>query len=230
MSDIIVEAGAFCRLPFPDLTVTGADWKNSPNGFHGFPNRSCTGIRAEVFVPILFYLSCQADPGIFLLCSDFDIGIVLVIFQQNIIPGPMLFYEIAFQNQCFHFGIRQNIVKIGYIGHHGSHFPGVRGPEILSDPVLQGNRFSDVYDFAVLVFHNIDSRGIREIFQLGFHLFVHARSSFIYQYPSRMAFRSIFPATVAAFAPPVPAFSRTTAIASVGLSAGANPINQEWGL
>ena len=133
---------------------------------HDLIDRSRVAVRAEIFTALFFYLPGFQKPRIGLLHGDFDIGVGLVIPEQNIVLGTVFFDEIAFQNQGFHFAARRNIFKLLNLGNHGPHFRVhmARGLKILAYPIFQRNGLAHVNYLPQFILMKINSRRIREFF------------------------------------------------------------------
>ena len=83
----------------------------------------------------------------------------------------MFLDQIAFQNQCFQFRIRHDILKPGDMRHHLVNLgpPVPARLKILSDTVLQADRLSNINDLVLFPMHQIDSRFPRKFFKFVFN-------------------------------------------------------------
>ena len=76
------------------------------------------------------------SPGVYLMkdqkseiiyIGKAEIGVPLVIFQQNVILRLMLFDQAAFQNKGFIFRVGDNKIVVIHMLHHTCHFGGMVG-------------------------------------------------------------------------------------------------------
>ena len=78
----------------------------------------------------------------------------------------MLLDQVILQDQCFYFGIRNNVLKISDLSHHlvdlRRMFRSVL--KILADPVLQIFRLAYIDDLIVAVVMQVYTRFSREFF------------------------------------------------------------------
>jgi putative ABC transport system permease protein len=89
----------------------------------------------------------------------------LVVFQQYVVVGHVLFYQRGFQNQCLYFVIGYDIFKGLDPVHQSGGFRIMGSREILLHSVFKYAGFSDIYDFSGSVFHQINARQFRQCFQ-----------------------------------------------------------------
>jgi hypothetical protein len=89
----------------------------------------------------------------------------LVVFQQYVVVGHVLFYQRGFQNQCLYFVIGYDIFKGLDPDHQSGGFRIMGSREILLHSVFKYAGFSDIYDFSGSVFHQINARQFRQCFQ-----------------------------------------------------------------
>ncbi len=91
---------------------------------------------------------------------QFQVRIVFVIFKQNVIPGLVCFYQIIFKKKRFTFcGGDDQIDGVNLRDHcrYSGGMPG-RFTKIGADTAGKVYGLADIEDFAVFVFHLIDSR------------------------------------------------------------------------
>ena len=103
---------------------------------------------------------------------DLDIRIGFVIPQQGVVLRPVLLDQIAFQNQCFQFRVRHDVLKPRDMRHHLLLFETLvmRSLKILMDTLGQTQSLSHIDDLVPVIVHNINSRLIREFFEFFFNL------------------------------------------------------------
>ena len=86
--------------------------------------------------------------------------IPLIVFQKNIVFGPVELDEVAFQHQRLKFAVGEDILEVLYIAHH---FPDLFlvvlvGAKILAHPVFQSLGLADIDNLPGFVVHNVDTR------------------------------------------------------------------------
>ena len=75
-------------------------------------------VRAIIFFFIFPDLADQLQFRKHLADGQADIRIGLIIFQACVVTRMMFLDQIVLQDQRFHFGIRDNVFKIGDLTHH----------------------------------------------------------------------------------------------------------------
>ena len=90
--DVIVETRAKARRK--RCCRTPLQCKAGIEQIHDFIHRSGIAVGSEIPAPVFFDDPCLDDPRVFLV-GDSDVGIGLVIPQQDVVLGPVFFDEIA---------------------------------------------------------------------------------------------------------------------------------------
>ena len=79
--------------------------------FNDILYRSGIGVGTEVFGMVTLHLMAVKDPWEIFLHGNPDIRISLIIGQHGVVVRPVLFDEIAFQNQSLQLGAAYDIFK-----------------------------------------------------------------------------------------------------------------------
>ena len=105
----------------------------------------------------------------FLNCH-LDKWVGFVIHKHRIILRTILLDQIALQDKCFQFRVRDNIFKSPDVRHHLLYLDAFISAalKILAYPVFQTDGFANINDLIFLVVHQIDPRLCRKLFQLFF--------------------------------------------------------------
>ena len=105
-----------------------------------------------------------------------DVGIGLVVFEENVVLRLVLLDEIVLEGERVHFRRRDEIGKIGDVVDHRLHLRRLRGGvEILPHAVLEYARLSHIDHRAFRVEHEVDARRIGQQFQFFPYNAVHTR-------------------------------------------------------
>ena len=175
--EMILEAG-----PFGIQVPAVPQGKHGTDQLHGVPQG--TGIRkgAVVSGPVLQHPPGEHHPGIGFLHRDFQVRIGLVIFQVDVIPGPVFLNQVALQDQCFHLAGGDNGLDGSHMGVDGPYLGGhlTGRAEIAPHPVLQDHCLAHIDDLALSIMHDIDPRRIGQDGQGLLDGFVHDRTFFTY--------------------------------------------------
>ena len=151
--------------------LAGAQRKQAPQKTQVFMQGPRIGIGTKIPRPILQYPPGNKSPWKFLLHGDLQIGIALIILETDIIARPMLFNQIALQDECFHLGAGQYCLEISNFRHHGPHLCRMvlTTLEILPHPILQHDGLAHIDDLSLRILHDIDTGRIRQLLQLLSH-------------------------------------------------------------
>ena len=157
---VIIKTGSVLACISWQGTVTGTHLiKLSHQLYHIFYcTAACVG--AEVSGLVFFHSSGKKHSWIWLINCYLDERITLVILQHGIIFGTVLLDQIAFQNKCFQFRVRNNVLKSGNMRYHLLNLCTfvAAALEILAHTVLKADGFSHVDDLVFFTMHDVDSR------------------------------------------------------------------------
>ena len=131
-------------------------------------------VRAEILRLVLFHPAHQLHAGVILREVDFQIRVMLIVLEQDVVLRLMQLDEVTFQNQRFEIRIAEHDIKIVDPRHHRAHLDRVRlgMGEILADAVFEVDRLANVDDPA-LALHQIAARTGGQFFNFEFQQIVH---------------------------------------------------------
>ena len=161
LADLVVHAG-----PSGLVRVDGggavADGEHRAHHVQHLAHHRCALVGAEVLRAVLGLLAHQLRLGEVLAKVDADVGVVLVVLEQDVVVGAVHLDEVALQREGLHLAVHQHDVEVVHLLHHGAHLGGVAagGVEVLGHPVLQVLGLAHVDDPAAGL-HQIAARRIR---------------------------------------------------------------------
>ncbi|MNQ94468.1 hypothetical protein D3C85_1099860 [compost metagenome] len=94
--------------------------------------------------------------------GDFDIRKRLIILEKHVIPRMMLLNQITLENECLHIRGGNDIFKVANFADELLRFSAVTPCEIGAHTVFQNFCLAYIDNGALMVFHNITTRLIRE--------------------------------------------------------------------
>ena len=140
-------------------------------------------IGPEIARPVLLHFSHDLDARVFRPGVDAQIGVMLVVFQEDVVLGAVLFDQIAFQDERFQIGGTEQDVKIRDVRDHRAHLdrvpPGFL--KILAYAVFQVDRLADIDHRPGRVLHKIAAGTERQVFQFDRNRFVHGIPRYAFQ-------------------------------------------------
>ena len=172
-AELVVQARALVHAGL-DRHGAGAQRKQPAQHVEHLPHARRAHIRAKILSLILLHAAHQLHARIILCEIDFQIRIMLIILQKDVILRLMQLDQVAFQNQRFEVRIAEHDIKIIDPGDHRAHLDRVRlgVGKILADAVFKVDRLADVDDFP-LAFHQVATRTGRQFFNFEFQQIVH---------------------------------------------------------
>ena len=125
---------------------------------------SAAAVRAEVLRAVVLDAGCQRDHRIRLPQIDAQIGIALVILEQDVVLRHIVLDKRTFQHQRLELRRRRNCLKVVNLRDHTPCLWRMRGGllKILAHPVLQFFRLADINHRIACVLHEIDARLVRQ--------------------------------------------------------------------
>ena len=135
-------------------------------------------VRAEVFRPILLHAAYQLHARIILPGIDAQIGVVLVVLEEDVVLRPVQLDEVALENQRLQIAVAEHHVEVIDALHHRAHLDRVLPTlmKILADAVLEVDRLAHIDDFS-LAFHQVAARAGGQLAELEPQQIVHPHSS-----------------------------------------------------
>ena len=177
---MIIQAGT----AFADVTreFLAAAWhaEGRADGVDHLLRSASAAVGAEILCAVVLDAVRKRDPRICLAQVEPQIGIALVILQQDVVLGHIVLDERAFEHQRLELRGRADRLEMVDERDHAARLRIVGGRilKVLADAVLQFFRLADVDDRIARVLHQIDAGLIRQRQRGLFQFFPgHRRSS-----------------------------------------------------
>ena len=154
-----VQAGPLLADVPGELLSAGGQAQGGAQGIDDGLGVLPAGIGAEIPGPVLRHLAGQGEPGIGLV-GQADIGIALVVLEQDVIPGLVPLDEGALQHQGLELAVGDDHVEVVDLADHGPGLLGMGGGvlKILGDPIFQRLGFAHIDDGVLGILHDIYAR------------------------------------------------------------------------
>ena len=125
-------------------------------------------IGAEILRAVVSQFAHQPHGGKILAHIYAQERIRLVVFEEYVVLGGMLFDEVVFRDQRVHFARTDDVAEIGDVFEHRHNLRGLVAGliKILFQTRVEPLRLADVDNFARLVQHHINAGILRHVFQL----------------------------------------------------------------
>ena len=162
--DLILEAGPGTILQF--LVSAGPEGEEAFQDVQDAAHAAYCGIGAEIQGAILRLPAHHLDPGEGILETYFQVRVVLVIPEDDIVPGTVLPDQVGLQDQGFHLITCEGPVDVPDLLHQSTCLGILAPSEIAGDPVFQVHGLSHIKDLAPLIQHLIDPGGWGQGLQL----------------------------------------------------------------
>ena len=154
-----VETGPLLAYIPGELLPAGGQAQGGAQGVDDGLGVFPTGVGTEIPGPVLRHLAGQGEAGVGLV-GQADIGIALVVLEQDVIPGLVPLDEGALQHQGLELAVGDDDVEVVDLADHGPGLFRVGSGvlKILGHPVFQGLGLAHI-DYGVLgVLHDINAR------------------------------------------------------------------------
>ena len=162
---VVVEAGTVRGGNFVHIKTARTQGKRRIDKVGYVPARNALHIRTEILRAVRFQLSHHFHAREVRLYVYADKGIVLVVFEKNVVRRLVLFYQIVFQHQGLYFVARDDVIESVYFGNHARHlFRLYAGIEVLAHPVFQNFGFADIQNLPRLRIHYVNAAGHGQVF------------------------------------------------------------------
>ena len=174
LAELMMQAWAQVHIGF-HLHRAGTQREQPAQHIHHLAHAGCAHIGSKILRLILFHPPNQLNAGIILRRIDAQVGVMLIVLEQDIILRLMELDEVTFKNQGFQICVAQHDIKIIDSRNHSAYFDRMclGMGEILADAVFEVDRFTDIDDPA-LAFHEITARTSRQFFNFQFEQVIHA--------------------------------------------------------
>ena len=160
LAHAVVEAGALLADVPGELFPALGQAQGRLDGLDDVLGGAPAAVGAEVPGPVLGGLVGQGEPGVGLSHRQADVGVALVVLEEDVVPGLVPLDEGALQHQGLELAVGDDDVEVVDLAHHGPGLLGVGGQvgEVLGDPVLQGLGLAHIDDLVFGVLHDVDAR------------------------------------------------------------------------
>ena len=161
---MIIQTGPVLPCISRKTAITGTYLIQFPHQFNHVFHCPATCIRSEISGLIFFHSSGKKYSWIWFVDSHLDKRITFVILEHGVIFRTVFLDQIALQNKCLQFRVRNNVLKSGNVCNHPLNFGSfiTAALKILAHTVLQADGFSYIDDLIFLAMHDINSRFCRK--------------------------------------------------------------------
>ncbi len=153
----VVEAGPLLTDVPGELFVAFGQLQRPPQGLDDIIGGAPAPVGAEVPGPVLRHPAHHGELGVGVPDVQADVGVALVVFEEDVVMGLVALDEGALQHQGLELRVGDDHVEVVDLGDHGPGLLRVGGQvgEILAHPVLQGLGLAHVDDLVLDVLHDI---------------------------------------------------------------------------
>ena len=159
---VIVQTGPLLADVPGELLVAAGKLQRQADGLHHVVGDGPAAVGTVIIRPVVRRLADHGDHRVDFLHIQPQIGIALVVLQQDVVFGHIPLDQGAFQHQGLKFTGSHDHVKMVDLAHHdpGLGRMGGRVLKVLADPVFQFFGFADIDHLVGLVPHDIHTGGI----------------------------------------------------------------------
>jgi len=135
-------AGAWGQAPL----FAGADPERLLHDLQGLPGHAAGGVGAEIAGPVRVKPPDEPEGREGFLQVKAQAEVILVVPEHDVEAGPVLFDEVALEDEGFPAGGGEDHIHLGHFSQHQGSLGvvTVRGLEVGSQAVLQVHRFPDI--------------------------------------------------------------------------------------
>ena len=156
-ADLVLQAGPRAVAEIAVLAL--AHLEQLLHQIEAFAHRMGAGIRPEIATRQVFRAAVEGQPRIVLAAGEVDVGIALVVAQQDVVARLERLDQLRFQQQRFTLGTRHRDLDAGDLRHHrGDPRLRRRLQEIAADALLQIAGLAHVEQLARRVEVAVDAR------------------------------------------------------------------------
>ena len=165
--------GRCCGRVVPALAA-GDEREQAVDQAQAVPDGAGVGERAEVFVAVLLDPARDEQARERLGHGQDEVGVVLVVAQADVVVGPVLLDEVAFQHQRFQFAVHDDrcpgrAMRLDQFARLGRELGALL--EVGADAVAEVDGLADVDDLALVVFVEVTAgvrgQGLELLFKAG---------------------------------------------------------------
>ena len=159
---MIIEAGAVLADVPRKFPLAVGHLQAQANGFHHILGHAPAAVWTVIARAVVGNLADHGDPGVDLPHVQAQIGVALVILQQDIVLGHIPLDQAALKNQRLKFRRRDNDVEMIDMADHEPCFRGMgsSGLKILRNTVFQFLCLADIDDLVIFIPHDVHAGGI----------------------------------------------------------------------
>ena len=171
LADLVIHAGAAGRFQGQRL-FAGAQGEHIPHRADDLLHRRCADVGAEVLRAVLLHAPGQGQAGEGLLQIHPQVGVVLVVLEEDVVVGPVQLDEVALQAQGLQVAVAQENVEIRDVADHGRDLGSVgRIAEVGADTVFQIDRLAHIDDGTLRVLHQVAAGAFGQLGNLQLQIF-----------------------------------------------------------
>ena len=131
--------------------------------------------RPVIFRPIVGRLARERHKWHVVLHIYAHENSAFVVAQIDVIARHVAFDHFALEKQCIELALGRNPINVGDLGHQSACFDiGMLAIKVRPHAIFEHRRLADVNNLAISVFMEINAGRIRQGFQFGGKLLVHA--------------------------------------------------------
>ena len=158
LAHVEVEAGALLPNVPGKALPTGGQAQGGAQGVHDSLGGVAAGVRAEIACPVLRRPVGQGEAGV-LLPGQADVGVALVVLEQDVVLRGVGFDLACFQHQRLELALADDDVERVGVGDHLADLVvvGHTLPEILADPDAEPLGLADIDDGIGFIPDNINT-------------------------------------------------------------------------
>ena len=173
LAHVEVQAGALLVLVSGKFLPAGGQLQGRAQGVQDGLGVVAAPKGAEIPGPVIGHAALDGEAGVALTHRQADVGVALVVLQQDVVAGFMALDEGVFQHQGLKLRVGHDGIEVVDLGHHGPGLFRVAGlvVEVLADPVFQGLGLAHIDDRPLFVHHQVDP-GLKREAQRFFFQFV----------------------------------------------------------
>ena len=156
LPQVVVEAGALLAV---ELRVANRHAEELRNHSQRPPGERGRQEGTEVEVPVRLRPADQSDAGVLVFDRQLQVGIVLVVAEDDVVAGALPFDEVVLQHQRLDLGVGQDQVEIPHLLDHPLRLRRMvcSRLEVGTDPALEGLGLADVDDPPLGVLVDVDT-------------------------------------------------------------------------
>ncbi len=148
-----------------DLDLAGRQGEDLADDFQRFPQGAGRGVGAIVERPVFLHAAHDGEAGEGLSDREAQIGVLLVVAEDDVEPGAVTLDEVAFEDQRLQLGARDDRFDVRDLADQQLSLRTlVRAVlKIVPHPVGQDARLPDVEDVALRILKEVDAGAVWQV-------------------------------------------------------------------